>query len=198
MGCLAMDDFDKYIEEKRRKEKEERLAFLKKCANKVKDNDSLIYRLLALGLSQRFKIKLRWDGEPQYVVHPILKYYAENIDIDWDEWLESDDAPMIKQIGEVKRILPELVEITDDESEIVDLANKLYGLELYTDEDCCNSAEYFYAYSFDFNTFKPINVKEIKELKIEKEVLSKYGYDTTGIDEKLAGFGLTEEQLGEL
>ena len=193
-----MDDFEKEMEEYRRKKEEERLAFLKKCANKVKDNDSLIYRLLALGLSQRFKIKLRWDGEPQYIVYPILKYYTENIDIGWDEWLESDDAPMIKPIREVKRIFPELAEITDDESEIVDLANKLYGLELYTDDDSCNSPKYFYAYSFDFNTFKPINVKEIKELKIEREVLSKYGYDTTGIDEKLSGFGLTEEQLKEL
>lgn len=191
-----MDDFDKYIEEKRRKEEEERLAFLKKCANKVKDNDSLIYRLLALGLCQRFKLKLRWDCEPPYVVYSVLNYYIENIDIDWDEWLESDDAPMIRKTSELNRIFPELASICDDEIEIIKMANKLYNLDIQCDYDCVDGySEYFYAFSLDFNSFKHLPVDEIKELKNEREVLIKYNHDTTEIDKKLSEFDLTEEEM---
>ena len=37
--------------------------------------------------------------------------------------------------------------------------------------------------------------RDIKELKDEREVLSKYGYNTDELDEKLSSYGLTEEEL---
>ena len=191
-----MDDIEEYLRQKREEEEKERLAFLDRCANKVKDNSDLIYRLLALGLCSRFNLKLDYNGEPPYVVYGILNYFVDNVDIEWDEWLYSDDAPLIRPIDELKKVFPELASITSNNEEIVELANKLYELEIETDYDCCSGySKYFYANSFNFNDFTPINVSEIKKLKNEKEVLIKYGQDVSEIDKKLSEFGLTEEEL---
>lgn len=191
-----MDDIEEYLRQKREEEEKERLAFLDRCANKVKDNSDLIYRLLALGLCSRFNLKLDYNGEPPYVVYGILNYFVDNVDIEWDEWLYSDDAPLIRPIDELKKVFPELASITSDNEEIVKLANKLYNLDIKTDYDCFyDCSKYFYANSFNFNDFTPINVSEIKKLKNEKEVLIKYGQDVSEIDKKLSEFGLTEEEL---
>ena len=191
-----MDDINEFLKRKREEEEKERLAFLDRCANKVKDNSDLIYRLLALGLCSRFNLKLDYNGEPPYVVYGILNYFVDNVDIEWDEWLYSDDAPLIRPIDELKKVFPELASITSNNEEIVELANKLYELEIETDYDCCSGySKYFYANSFNFNDFTPINVSEIKKLKNEKEVLIKYGQDVSEIDKKLSEFGLTEEEL---
>lgn len=189
-------DFEEYIKEKREQEEKERLEFLNKCGNKVRDNDELIYRLLALGLCQRFNLKLSYNGEPPYIVYSILNYYVDNINIDWDEWLMSEDAPLIRPISELKKVFPELAVIVDDNEKIVELANRLYGLELKTDYDhVFNHSDYFFATSFNFNDFKPLPVVEIKKLKNEKEILNKYSVDTTELDKKLSEFGLTDEEL---
>ena len=188
------DDFGKWLEEDRQKRENERLAFLDKCADKVKDNSDLIYRLLALGLCQRFDLKLRYDGEPPYFVWGMLNHYVESVDTDWDEWLMSDNAPFVRPISQVKRIFPELAFIYDDVEDIVKLANNLYGLDLQTDYDGYSSS-YIYAYKFDFNSFQPLDVEKIKSIKDEKEVLTKYGYDTTDLDEELAKFGLSDKEL---
>lgn len=192
-----MDNFEKYLEEKRKKEEEERREFFKKCSDKIR-NGELIYRLLGFGLCERFKLKLEYNGHPPSVVWPLVYYYVDEVDEDWETWLWGDDAPLIKTISETKRIFPELVKIYDDIEDIVELANKLYGLELKLDYDCYDRSEYVYAYSFNFNTFKPLMVDEIKELKDEREVLLKYGYNTDELDEKLSGYGLTEEELGAI
>lgn len=189
-----MDKFEAQMSEYERKREEERLAFLKKGANKIRDEDNLLYRLMALHLSQRFAIGLNWNDEPHGVVYPILNHYIDNIDEPWEEWLNKDNAPIIKPIKEIKRYFPELGEITDDEQEIIKIANNIYNLNIETDYDGFD-VDYFYAYEFDFNSFTPINIKQVKELKTEKRILSKYGYDTSEIDEKLNSFGLTEEQI---
>lgn len=192
-----MDDFERYMEEKRRKEEEERKAFFKKCAGKVTDGEA-IYHMLGLSLCERFRLELEWNGSPPYVVWNIVNYFVEEVDEDWFDWLQKDDAPMIRPIDHLQRVFPELTAIRDDPEDVIDLANRLYGLELDTDGDCCDCAEYFFAYSFDFNSFKPLPIKEIKTLKTEKEILEKYGYDTSEVEEKLSEFGLTNEELEAL
>lgn len=192
-----MDSFEDAMKEFERKEEEKRLAFLKKGANKVRNDDNLIYRLMALHLSQRFELGLDWNNEPHNVVYSILNYYIDNIDEPWEEWLNKDDAPIIKPMKELQRYFPELKAIASNEEEIIRIANSLYNLDIKTDYDGFN-VNYFYAYSFDFNSFTPINVKEIKELKTEKCILAKYGHDTSEIDKRLENSGLTEEQLKRL
>lgn len=191
-----MEDFEEYLRQKRVEEEKERLAFLDKCANKVKDDSDLIYRLLALGLCSRFNLELNYNGEPPYVVYGILNYFVDNVDMGWDDWLYSDDAPLIRPINELKKVFPELALIYDNEEDIVKLANKLYDLDIKTDYDSIYEyGKYFYANSFNFNSFTPINVSEIKKLKDEKETLIKYGHDVSKIDKKISEFGLTKEEI---
>lgn len=189
-----MDSFDDVMREFEKKEEEKRLAFLKKGADKIRDDNNLLYRLMALHLSQRFKLGLDWNNEPHRVVYSVLNYYIDNIDEPWEEWLNKNNAPIIRPIKEIKKYFPELKQISNDEKEIIKIANEIYGLSIETDYNGFDT-NYFYAYELDFNSFTPINVKEIKKLKTEKIVLAKYGYDTSEIDEKLNSFGLTEEQI---
>ena len=190
-----MDDFEKYLQENREEQEREQQAFFKKCHNKI-DSGELIYHLLGFSLCERFKLDLRYNGEPPSVVWALVNYYVDEIDEDWTDWLCNDNAPLIRPISQLKKIFPELAIITDDEEEIVDLANKLYGLEIKTDYDCCsNYSEYFYAYSFNFNNFEPLPIDEIKAIKNERDVLSKYGYDTTELDKELSLYGLSDEEL---
>ena len=62
-----------------------------------------------------------------------------------------------------------------------------------------NEQNYFHnmtdSYSFDFNSFKPLPVSEIKAIKEERKVLNKYGLDVSELDKKLSNYGLTEEEL---
>lgn len=192
-----MDSVEKAMQEYERKEEEKRLSFLKKGADKIRDDDNLLYRLMALHLSQRFELGLDWNNEPHRVVYSVLNHYIDNVDELWEEWLNKDDAPIIKPLKSIKVYFPELKEIANNDEEIIKIANNVYNLDIKTDYDGFDS-QHFYSYSFDFNSFVPIDIKEIKELKTEKCVLSKYGYDTSEIDEKLNSFGLTEEQLEEL
>lgn len=190
-----MDVFEKEMSEYERKEEEKRLAFLKKGADKIRDDDDLLYRLMALHLSQRFKLGLDWNNEPYDVVYIILNYYIDNIDEPWEKWLNKNNAPIIRPLKEIKKYFPELKEISNDEREIIKIANKIYGLDIKTDYDGFD-ANHFYAYELDFNSFNPINIiKRAKELKMEKCILAKYGHDTSKIDEELKKFGLTEQQI---
>lgn len=188
-----MDNFEEYIKEKREQEEKERQAFMDKCASKIRDGE-FIYHSLGLALCERFRLKLSYNGEPPHVVWGIVNYYVDNIDEDWVDWLIKDDAPIIRPMSHIKRIFPELALIKKDDDDIIELANKLYGLDIKTDYDGYSS-EYFYAYSFDFNSFKPLPVSEIKAIKEERKVLNKYGLDVSELDKKLSNYGLSEEEL---
>lgn len=189
-----MDDIDKYLEQKRQEEEEKRKAFMDKCASKIRDGE-FIYHLLGLALCERFKLDLTYDNEPPYVVWGIVNYYVDNIDEEWVDWLSRDDAPIIRPISHLKKIFPELASIAADNHGIIKLAKKLYGLDIKIDTSMFDYAQYFYAYSFDFNSFKPLPIDEIKAIKKEKEVLIKHGYDVSELDEKLSKYGLTSEEL---
>lgn len=188
-----MDNIDKYLEQVRQQEEKERQVFMDKCANKIRDGE-FIYHLLGLALCERFKLDLTYDYRPPYVVWGIVNYYVDNIDEDWVDWLVKDDAPIIRPMSHLRRIFPELASIKKDDEDIIELANKLYNLDIKSDYDGYSS-KYFYAYSFDFNSFKPLPIDEIKTIKDEKSILAKHGYDTSELDKKLSSFGLTEEEL---
>ena len=56
----------------------------------------------------------------------------------------------------------------------------------------------FYSYSFDFNSFTPIPIKEIYEIKQEIAILSKYAVDTSALEAKIDSYGLPENVIQRL
>lgn len=186
-----MDDWEKELEESRRKEEEERLAFLDKCLTKLTDPE-LAYRCLALRVAQRFKIREDYCGFPDSV-YAILNYWVEEVDEDFESWLNKDDAPLIRKATELNRIFPELNFETNLRKK-VELINRIYGVELYYDGDDYLE-DYVYSYSFDFNSFTPLPVKKIHNLKKEISILEKYGADASALRKELEDFDLPEDVL---
>lgn len=182
-----MDDIDKAIQKYREIEEQKRLAIIDKCASKITNND-LIYRMCALRVMQRFELSLRWDGEAPYVCYEILNYYIEEVDEDFETWLYSDDAPLVRPVSELRRIFPELILHNDiGNEEIIDLVNKVYDIDLKLDYG------YIYSYSFNFNSFKPIPAQEIHRIKEEIAILLKYDVDVSALKAQIESYGLSEE-----
>lgn len=182
-----MDDIDKAIQKYREIEEQKHSELIDKCASKITDN-SLIYQMCALKIAQRFELALRWDGEAPYICYEILNYYIEEVDEDFEAWLYSDDAPLVRPVSELRRIFPELVlhnDITD--KEIIDLVNKVYNIDLKLDYG------YIYSYSFNFNSFKPIPAQEIHRIKEEIAILLKYDVDVSALKAQIESYGLSEE-----
>ena len=194
-----MDEVLKNIEERRKqreaKMEEERRNFFKKCADKI-DNGELIYQALALYIAKRYHIDT--DYQIPDVVYIVLNYYFDNVDEDFEEWIHKENSPLIREASQLKKIFPEIYEITKENEKIVEIANQLYGLNLqYYNEEY--EVAYVYSMEFDFNSFVPISTSEIKELKEDMVVLSKYNHDTSELEEKIKEtaekLGLTEEQI---
>lgn len=80
----------------------------------------------------------------------------------------------------------------DDEIKKIDKIN--VGLHLDTNDHCI----YIYSYSFDFNNFTPIPIKEIYEIKQEIAILLKYGVDTSALEAKINSYGLPEDIVRRL
>lgn len=190
-----MDDIDNYMKRIEEEREQERLNFIKKGGDKVRNDDELLYEMTALFIQDRFEIKDTWCHRIPEPVWRITDHYYEEVNEPLNKWLRKNDSPIIKTVSEFKRIFPELSGLCSNTLDMVELANKLYDLELKTDYDGIDDPEYVYSYSFDFNSFTPIDVGKIKELKTEKCILAKYGHDTKEIDKQLNDFGLTEEQL---
>ena len=187
-----MDEWEKELEENRSKLEEERLAFLDKCLSKLTD-PNLAYRCLALRLGERFEISSDYSNEFPDAVYSVLNYWVDEVDEDFETWINKDDAPFIRKAEELNKIFPEFSFETSLRKK-VELINKVYGLELMLSENCWGK-KYVYAYSFDFNSFTPINVKKIHELKNEIEVLKKHNADTTSLEEELKEFNLPSDVL---
>ena len=149
---------------------------------------------MALRIGERFKIKAYFDNVFPDPVYAILNYYVDEVDEDFETWLNKDDAPLIRKARELPKIFPELVFKHRSNAKIVELANKVYGLELeFFSNDLGD--DYIYAYSFDFNSFTPIPVNEIQSIKQEISILEKYDYDATQLKEKLKTYNLPDELL---
>lgn len=182
-----MDDFEKEIEEYRRKKEEKRMKFFNTCREKINDG-TLIYRSLALFIAKRFKLHIDDYFDVDNSVYEILNYYIENVDEDFEKWLNKDDAPLIRKRSELRKVFPEF-KFIDSDKKLVDNVNNLYGLDLHLSDDC------FWSVSFDFNSFIPIDVEEIHRIKEEIKVLEKYGYPVDDLKEKLDSFNLDEDIL---
>lgn len=189
-----MDNLEQRLNEYRAKKEQERQKFFKKCSEKVRDGE-FIYRMLSLYIAKRYDIDTDFQlPDPIYI---ILNHYVENVDEDIEEWLHKDNAPLLRNGNEIKKIFPEIAEITKNNRKIVEIANQLYGLNLVYYKDMLG-IPYLYSLEFDFNSFTPINIKEIKDLKSEIKTLKKYNVDTTDLENKLKEFDLTEEQIESL
>ncbi len=193
-GEIIMFDLDKEMEEYERKKEEERLAFLQKCHDKIKDGRT-VYEGLSFIIAHRFRIDESYHGSGFHdVVYDLLNHYVEEVDEDFRTWLFKDDGPFVRPAKDMVKIFPEFKRISNKPRKLVEIANELYGLDLkYAPNEYYG--DYVYSYSFDFNSFTPINVAEVVELKQEIATLEKYGNDASELKTKLRGYGFTDEQL---
>ncbi len=191
------DDFEKEMEEYERKREEERQAFLQKCHDKITDG-GIVYQGLAFIIAHRFKITEAYHGSGFHdVVYRILNHYVEEVDEDFETWLHKDDGPFVRPAKTMVNIFPEFKKISNKPRKIMEIANEMYGLDLQYDH-CEYHGDYVYSYSFDFNSFTPINVDEVVKLKEEITILKSYGHPTDELEAKLQGYGFTPEQLERL
>ena len=198
-----MCDFDKLEEklekrreERRQKREEEKNKFSKKVVDKIRDGE-LIYQSLALFTAKRYNLDTDYNiPNPVYII--LNHYFNEDIEEDFKVWLNKENSPLIREARELKKIFPEIYELTQKEREIVEIANQLYGLNLQYYKEIYE-VPYIYSFEFDFNSFVPIDTSEITELQKEIAVLSKYGHNTTELEEKLKTisreYNLNEKQL---
>ena len=57
---------------------------------------------------------------------------------------------------------------------------------------------YVYAYSLDLDSFVPIDLEKVKELKQEIDFCRKYGLETDELEDKLSDYGVSVKELEEL
>ncbi len=191
-------DIDNEMSEYRQKREAERQTFMEKCLSTIKDGE-FAYYLLILYVCKRYNIDT--DYNIPYFAYNIVEYYInKGIEVPFSEWLNQDDAPLVRSVKELPKIFPEFKTLAKDEHDYVELANSIYGLELELDGDkhLHDCAEYVYAYKFDFNSFTPINIDELKELLRELQFCKKYNIDTTELENRINEYGFTEEQIKKM
>ena len=194
-------DFDKTLEKMReeaRKEKDlKRQEFLKRALPKL-NNFNIVFELLALKLCRRYDIDA--SIEIPSCIYTILEDYIMNDnDEDIETYFNKNNSPLVRPVSELRKMFPELVGLCKDShnnSELIKLANTIYGLNLQLDNWGWDA--YVYSLEFDFNSFKPINLKEIREILTEINFCKKYNVDFKKLQEKLDSYGLTDEQLEKI
>ncbi len=158
----------------------ERGKYLKLVVDSVKNDSEFIYTMLCDRVAKRFEI----DNYAS-CISDIIKHYVENVSMDFNEWLYCDDAPLIIRLSAIKGMFPEFAQLGKSDYEIVNIANKMYGLDLHIDYDCCGDS-YVYAFSFNFDSFTPLCVGDISDIKKEMEFCEKYGIEHAKLDEKVS------------
>lgn len=191
------EDYREFFEAKRELEEQERLQFLKDTREKVyKCNDGEFhYRLLVLRVCQRYKLSPEYVPNAAYAV--VNDYIEKMDDISFEEYLCGPSAPLIRPVKEIRKIFHEFSFLKTNK-EIVDLANKVYGLNLKIVSNGSYGDSYLFSESFSFESFTPINIDEVKTLKDELTILKKHDASNKAIQElkdKINGFGLSKEIL---
>ena len=181
-----MDSFEKAMMEIEKEKEEERRVFLQKCLDKM--TGELAYNSFVLLICERFKIESRYCT-PE-VAFILADHFVENVDEPFSKWISKNNAPFVRPISDARKIFHEFDFLTGDE-EIIDLANKMYGLDLKTTYE----GDYMYSFSFDFNSFTPIDITGVRELKNEIKILEKHNVACDDLKTKLSEYGLTSEQL---
>lgn len=191
---MSWEDFEKELEEERRKEEEERLQSLKDCHEKFyRLNDgSFTYDCLVLMVCKRYNLNI--DDIPN-AAYGVVNYYLDNdIETSFHDYIYCDTAPMVKPVKKLREIFPEF-NFAEKPKQVVELANKIYGLDLEIVKDGMYGGAHIFSPSFDFNSFTPIPVDKIHELKEEIKILEKYGSSTDKIKKELDEFELPEDVL---
>lgn len=165
-----MDDIEMGLMEYEKMRKAEREYKLKVIADSIKGDYELIYTMLCKAIAERY------DVDEYAPVYELIKHYMENVDMKLMDWLYSDKAPLLVPTHKIGKVFPEFKGIAKNDFEIVKLANKVYNLDLQVDYDCCTGG-YVYALEFDFNSFTPIDIQKLKDLKMELEICRKYGVE---------------------
>ena len=193
-----MDNIEKQLEqykiereERKRKQEEERKVFFKKCSNKIRDGE-FIYDLLADFIAKRFNVDIKYCNTSP--VYAILNYYIDNVDEDFVKWLYKDNAPYIVKASQMPVIFHEFKQLNSNKA-IMEMANKMYNLNLEYSYNDDYGDDYVFAYEFDFNSFEPINLDEVIELKRDIDILKKYNHDTSELESKLNDFNLPKDIL---
>ncbi|MBP5423052.1 MAG: hypothetical protein J6Y78_11480 [Paludibacteraceae bacterium] len=171
------DDFG--MDEYEKRYNYERQQYVKLIADTFSNDGELIFEMVVNMIAKRF-------GVDKYApIGELLDYYIENVDMSLNEWLFCDNAPLLIRLDDVGKIFYEFKGIAENDFKIVELANKTYGLDLHIDYNY-GSPSYVYAFEFNFNSFTPIDVKRLYNLKKEIEFCEKYGAEPK--------FSLTDEE----
>ena len=149
-------------------EDRERQIFFNECLRHIDGEDA--YHFLA----QKAAVILGCQ-KPNEAVYAVVNYYFENVkhfDCSFEEWLRSDNGPIVRWGSDIRKLFPELAMISNDKFEIAKMATKFYGVKIELDWD----GEYMYSLEFNFKEINPKRVKmdEVKEM-MKDIILEKLG-----------------------
>lgn len=165
---MCFDDFECEMSKYEQMRNYEREQYVKLIADTFSSDGELIFEMVVEKIAKRF-------GVDRYApIGALIDHYIENVDMPLNEWLYCDNAPLIIGLDDIGKIFYEFKGIAENDFKIVELANKTYGLDLHIDYNY-GSPSYVYALEFDFNSFTPIDVKRLYNLKKELEFCEKYG-----------------------
>lgn len=134
------------------KRKRENDILFNKCLREIKNVDAYKYLVHIAGKTLDCK----------YGAELMVMYFMDHrdeYDCSFIDWLYADNGPICKY--SIKGLFPELEVISNDEYEIMQMANEYYDLDLRMDP--CD--DFIYAFEFDFREInkKRVNVDDIKK-----------------------------------
>lgn len=191
------EDFNDWIEAKKELEEQERLQFLEDTREKCyqcNDGD-FHYRLLALRVCEKYNLETDSLSDVAYRV--VNNYVEKTNDISFEDYICGPNAPLIRPSKEIRKIFHEF-DFLEKDCEIIELANKVYNLNLEIISDGIWGESYLFSESFSFESFTPINIRELRTLKQELTVLKKHNIDSKTIrkvEEQIKNYGLTDDIL---
>lgn len=186
-----MDDIEEYMNRMESIRMLKSQKFHKLVSDTVGHDGELLMELLTLKVAERFNMLREVRYSPCWRV--AYHYITSDMDMGFKEWLYSEDAPFIKPLHMIGTFFPEFEDFARDDKHIVELANRLYGLDLQVDDDWYSN--YVYSFSLNFNDFVPIDYGRVEELKREIDFCMKYGLDYSELEGELEDMGLILDEL---
>lgn len=141
------------------KRKREADIFYSQCLREIKGPDAYKYLVHVAGETLECK----------YGAYVIVEHFINNrkkYDCSFIEWLNSDNGPICKY--SIRGLFPELEVLTNDEYEIMKMANEKYGLDIHMDP--CDDFIYAFEFSFKEINKQRVNLNELKN-KIAESIL---------------------------
>lgn len=190
---ILVEDIEIWLMELEARRELKRQKHFKQIADSIRDGN-IILKGMSLIVAQRFGVDI--DEEEHSPCWIIADHYIFNDDLDcgFMDWLYCENAPFLCRLSDVGKYFPEFRGVAKSNREIVDYANKSYGLDLKIDTDWYNG--YVYSFSLNFNDFIPIDLEKVMGLKQEIDFCKKYGLETEELEGKLEDYGVSYEALG--